>query len=214
MLRMLEMTFPGFKFPPDLPPIHAWYIGHTRGFQPLLSSSNILSHRKVPFQKIPLHGKILKKGPAVNYQADTNASIIEINTIAENIDRTDMSNVENKDDRLKEIRKLVHRADSRNFMMWQLEDYKEKHCQNHKLASRPWVKRKANGLSKLASSISNSKDLQPQNIIHELENKFEVWLMSKPVHISINLKVIEQHIGVILKSIRRKKTPEILLPPL
>jgi hypothetical protein len=53
----------------------------------------------------PPHGKILKKGPAVNYQADTNASIIEINTIEENIDRTDMSNVENKDDRLKEIRK-------------------------------------------------------------------------------------------------------------
>jgi hypothetical protein len=49
----------------------------------------------------PPHGKILKKGPAVNYQADTNASIIEINTIEENIDRTDMSNVENKDDRLK-----------------------------------------------------------------------------------------------------------------
>ena len=45
------------------PPIHAWYIGHTRGFQPLLSPSNILSHRKVPFQKMPPHGKILKKGP-------------------------------------------------------------------------------------------------------------------------------------------------------
>ena len=87
------------------PPIHAWYIGHTHGFQPLLSPSNILSHRKVSFQKMPPHGKILKKGPAVNYQADINASIIEINTIAENIDRTDMSNVENKDDRLKEIRK-------------------------------------------------------------------------------------------------------------
>ena len=26
--------------------------------------SNILSHRKVPFQKMPPHGKILKKGPA------------------------------------------------------------------------------------------------------------------------------------------------------
>ena len=49
--------------PPDPPPIHAWYIGHTRGFQPLLSPSNILSHRKVPFQKMPPHGKILKKGP-------------------------------------------------------------------------------------------------------------------------------------------------------
>jgi hypothetical protein len=46
------------------PPIHACYIGHTRGLQPLLSPSNILSHRKVPFQKIPPpHGKILKKGP-------------------------------------------------------------------------------------------------------------------------------------------------------
>ena len=65
MLRMQEMTFPGFKFQksPD-PPIHAWYIGHTRGLQPLLSPSNILSHRKVPFQKMPPHGKILKKGPA------------------------------------------------------------------------------------------------------------------------------------------------------
>ena len=58
-------------------------------------------------------------------------------------------------------------------MMWQLEDYKEKHRQNHKLAGRPWVKRKAKGLSKLASSISNTKDLQLQNIIHELEKKFE-----------------------------------------
>ena len=71
MLRMQEMTFPGFKFqkfsggvlPKTPPPIHAWYIGHTRGLQPLLSPSNILSHRKVPFQKMPPHGKILKKGP-------------------------------------------------------------------------------------------------------------------------------------------------------
>ena len=38
---------------------HTWYIG----LQPLLSPSNILSHRKVPFQKMPPHGKILKKGP-------------------------------------------------------------------------------------------------------------------------------------------------------
>jgi hypothetical protein len=38
--------------PPDPPPIPVWYIGHTRGLQPLLSPSNILSHRKVPFQKI------------------------------------------------------------------------------------------------------------------------------------------------------------------
>jgi hypothetical protein len=31
----------------------AWYIGHTRGLQPLLSPSNILPHRMVPFQKMP-----------------------------------------------------------------------------------------------------------------------------------------------------------------
>jgi hypothetical protein len=43
--------------------IFAWYVGHTRDLQPLLSPSNILSHRKVPFQKMPPHGKILKKGP-------------------------------------------------------------------------------------------------------------------------------------------------------
>ena len=73
MLRMQEMTFPGFKFqkfsggvlPEKTPPIHAWYIGHTRGLQPLLSPSNLLSHRKVPFQKMPPHGKILKKGPDI-----------------------------------------------------------------------------------------------------------------------------------------------------
>ena len=50
--------------PQDPPPIHAWYIGHTRGLQPLLSPSNILSHRKVPFQKMPPPphtGKSLKK---------------------------------------------------------------------------------------------------------------------------------------------------------
>jgi hypothetical protein len=46
---------------PQPPPIHAWYIGHTRGLQPLLSPSNILSHRKVPFQKCPPTGKSLKK---------------------------------------------------------------------------------------------------------------------------------------------------------
>ena len=44
------------------PPIHAWYIGHARGLQPLLSPSNILSHRKVPFQEMaPPTGKSLKK---------------------------------------------------------------------------------------------------------------------------------------------------------
>ena len=36
---------------PQTPPIHAWYIGHTRGLQPLLSP----------------HGKILKKGPETKY---------------------------------------------------------------------------------------------------------------------------------------------------
>jgi hypothetical protein len=73
MLKMQEMAFPCFKFQkfsgeyaPD-PPIHAWYVGHTRGLQPFLSTSNILSHRKVPFQKMPPpHGKILKKGPEFN----------------------------------------------------------------------------------------------------------------------------------------------------
>ena len=71
-LRMQEMAFPCFKFQnflgeytPRPPPIHAWYIGHTRGLQPFLSPSDILSHRKVPFQKMPPHGKILKKGPAL-----------------------------------------------------------------------------------------------------------------------------------------------------
>ena len=66
---MQEIAFPCFKFQkcsggvhPQTPPIHAWYIGHTRGLQPLLSPSNILSHRKVPFQKMPPPpGKSLKK---------------------------------------------------------------------------------------------------------------------------------------------------------
>ena len=62
MLRMQEMAFLGFKFQKcaPRPPIHALYIGHTRGLQPLLSPSNILSHRKVPFQKMPPTGKSLK----------------------------------------------------------------------------------------------------------------------------------------------------------
>jgi hypothetical protein len=66
MLRMQEMTFQKFSggVLPQTPPIHAWYIGHTRDLQPLLYPYNILSHRKVPFQKMPTHGKILKKGPA------------------------------------------------------------------------------------------------------------------------------------------------------
>jgi hypothetical protein len=59
MLRMQEMAFPCFKFQKfsvgvhSRPHIHAWYVGHTRDLQPLLSPSNILSHRKVPFQKMP-----------------------------------------------------------------------------------------------------------------------------------------------------------------
>jgi hypothetical protein len=73
MLRMQEMAFPCFKFQkfsgeyaPDprfmrgmlafsrsTLPIHAWYVGHTRGLQSFLSTSNILSHRKVPFQITP-----------------------------------------------------------------------------------------------------------------------------------------------------------------
>jgi hypothetical protein len=41
----------------------------TRGLQPLLSPSNILSHRKVPFQKhAPPTGKSLKKALNVSYQ--------------------------------------------------------------------------------------------------------------------------------------------------
>jgi hypothetical protein len=70
MLRMQEMTFPGFKFQKFSVGVVYWYIGHTRGFQPLLSSSNILFHRKVPFQKMPPHGKILKKGPDCNSTLD------------------------------------------------------------------------------------------------------------------------------------------------
>ena len=68
MLRMQEMTFRGFKnflgeYTHRPPLIHAWYIGDTRDLQPLLSPSNILSHRKVPFQKMPPPptGKSLKK---------------------------------------------------------------------------------------------------------------------------------------------------------
>ena len=46
-------------------PIHAWYVGHTRGLRPLLPPSNILSLRKVPFQKMaPPPGKSLKNALA------------------------------------------------------------------------------------------------------------------------------------------------------
>jgi hypothetical protein len=48
--------------PPEDPPFMCGMLA-TRDLQPLLSPSNILSHRKVPFQKMPPHGKILKKGP-------------------------------------------------------------------------------------------------------------------------------------------------------
>jgi hypothetical protein len=41
--------------------MRAWYVGHTRGLQLLLSPCNILSHRKLPFQKMPPTGKFLKK---------------------------------------------------------------------------------------------------------------------------------------------------------
>jgi hypothetical protein len=40
------------SLPPD-PPIHARYVGHTRGLRPLPSPSDIVSHRKVPFQPPP-----------------------------------------------------------------------------------------------------------------------------------------------------------------
>jgi hypothetical protein len=67
MLRMREMAFLCFKFQKfsgeytPSPPIHAWYVGHTCDIQPLLSPSNILSHRKVPFKKMRPTGKSLKK---------------------------------------------------------------------------------------------------------------------------------------------------------
>jgi hypothetical protein len=76
---MQEMTFPGFKFQNPHSFIHAWYIGHTRGFQPLLSPSNILSHRKVPFQKTPPPpptGKSLKK--ALQTDANTHTLFCSI----------------------------------------------------------------------------------------------------------------------------------------
>jgi hypothetical protein len=66
MLRMQEMALPGFKFQTfsggqsPRPPIHAWYVGHTHGLQPLPTPSNILSHIKGPFSKTAPHRKILK----------------------------------------------------------------------------------------------------------------------------------------------------------
>jgi hypothetical protein len=56
----ISKMFWGSTPPEDPPPIHAWC-----GLHPLLFPFNILSHRKVPFQKMPPHGKILKKGPVL-----------------------------------------------------------------------------------------------------------------------------------------------------
>jgi hypothetical protein len=72
MLRMQERTFSGFKFQKfsgrllpqtsPLPFMRGILVTHV-AFSHCYPSSNILSHRKVPFQKMPPHGKILKKGP-------------------------------------------------------------------------------------------------------------------------------------------------------
>jgi hypothetical protein len=56
----ISKIFWGSTTPDPPPPIHVWYVGHTRDLHPLLSPSNILS-RKIP----PPHGKILKKGPEI-----------------------------------------------------------------------------------------------------------------------------------------------------
>jgi hypothetical protein len=64
MLRMQEIAFPSIKFKiffggvchQTTLRIHVWYVGH------MAILTNILSHRKVPFQKMPLPtGKSLKK---------------------------------------------------------------------------------------------------------------------------------------------------------
>ena len=75
MLRMQERTFPGFKFQKfpggvlpqtsPLPFMRGILVTHV-AFSHCYPPSNILSHRKVPFQKMPPHGKILKKGPGVS----------------------------------------------------------------------------------------------------------------------------------------------------
>ena len=74
MLRMQERTFPGFKFQKfsggvlpqtsPLPFMRGILVTHV-AFSHCYPPSNILSHRKVPFQKMPPHGKILKKGPEI-----------------------------------------------------------------------------------------------------------------------------------------------------
>jgi hypothetical protein len=70
MLRMQEMAFPCYKFQkisgeyaPD-PPIHGWYVGHTRGLQPFLTSYPqpliyYLTERSLFKKCSPLHGKTL-----------------------------------------------------------------------------------------------------------------------------------------------------------
>jgi hypothetical protein len=51
------------SIPPDDPPIHAYSATHV-AFRHCYTP-NILSHRKVLFQEMPPHGKILKKGPGM-----------------------------------------------------------------------------------------------------------------------------------------------------
>ena len=75
MLRMQERTFPRFKFQKfsggvlpqtsPLPFMRGILVTHV-AFSHCYPPSNILSHRKVPFQKMPPHGKILKKGPVLD----------------------------------------------------------------------------------------------------------------------------------------------------
>jgi hypothetical protein len=58
----------GFKFQkfsggvlPQTPPIHAWYMGHTRGLQPLLPPLIYYLTERSLFKKCPPTGKSLKK---------------------------------------------------------------------------------------------------------------------------------------------------------
>jgi hypothetical protein len=63
-ISVLQISKVFWRLHPRLPTfMRAWYVGHTCGLQLLLSPCNILSHRKIPFQKMPLHptGKSLKK---------------------------------------------------------------------------------------------------------------------------------------------------------
>ena len=87
MLRMQERTFPGFKFQKffggvlpqtsPLPFVRGILVTHV-AFSHCYPPSNILSHRKVPFQKMPPHGKILKKGPGIFYSVLLNLAQIGI----------------------------------------------------------------------------------------------------------------------------------------